>query len=147
LVGNDPSKWVTNLHTYAKVRYRRVYPGVDLVYYGTDGKLEYDFDVAPHANARQISLTVPGADALQVDAHGALQIQKGAHRVVFERPVAYQMVAGRRVPVPASYRVVGKSVGFQLGDYDPSRTLVIDPVLSYLSYLGGSNVDVIGATP
>ncbi len=146
LIGSDRSKWLTNLRTYRRVRYSSVYPGVDLVYYGTEGRLEYDFDVAPHASARAIGLDFVGADALRLDPRGALQVKKGAHELIFEPPVAYQVIAGRRVPVAAAYRIDGSAVGFQLGAYDYSHSLIIDPVLSYFSYLGGSGTDVIGKT-
>jgi hypothetical protein len=148
IIGNDPSKWRTGIKTFAQVRYSGVYPGVDLMYYGTQGRLEYDFAVAPGASAAPIRLAFAGADAVRVDAQGNLEVSDNGHEVVFEHPVAYQMREGRRAPVTVSYQLSGETVRFQLGTYDHSKRLIIDPVLSYFSYLGGSGYDVAGiATP
>jgi len=147
LIGNDPSKWLTNVSTYGRVLYRGVYPGVDLVYYGTEGRLEYDFSVAPHADAQQVGLAFEGAQALYVNPRGALQIRTGEQEITFEKPRAYQVVSGQRHRVSAQYRIEGNVVRFRLGAYDRSQPLIIDPVLSYFSYLGGSSDDVIGITP
>jgi hypothetical protein len=147
LIGNDRSRWRTDIATYGKVRYAGVYPGVDVVYYGNQGHLEYDFAVAPGASAQPIGLSFEGADALRTDTAGNLQVTKGGHQLVFERPVAYQLEDGQRQRVAASYRVEGRAIAFELGAYDHSRALVIDPVLSYFSYLGGSGYDVAGIAP
>jgi hypothetical protein len=144
LVGKDPSKWRTDLATYGKVRYVGVYPSVDLIYYGNQGHLEYDFVLAPGAKPAAIGVRFEGAQKLQLDAQGTLQIQSQGRQLAFEHPVAYQMDGERRTPVPASYRLAGKTVHFKLGDYDHSKPLIIDPVLSYLSYLGGSGADIVG---
>ncbi|MBS0379408.1 MAG: Ig-like domain repeat protein [Proteobacteria bacterium] len=146
LIGNDPTHWVTDVHTYARVRYPQVYRGVDLVYYGTEGQLEYDFVVAPHTATRDIGLQVDGAENVSLDAHGTLHIGRAGSEVTFRRPVAYQLVDGERREISARYRLEGHAVHFQVGHYDHGRTLVIDPVLSYFSYLGGSGADVIGRT-
>jgi urease beta subunit len=147
-IGNDPSKWRTNVATYNKVRYAGVYPGIDLVYYGTDGKLEYDFAVAPGFEAKAIELKFEGARRLRVDSHGDLKIQTSNREIAFQRPVAYQSGdAGLRIPVSAQYRLNGTAVRFEVGSYDRSKELIIDPVLSYFSYLGGSGVDYTGITP
>lgn len=143
-IGNDPSQWRTDVKTFAQVRYSGVYPGVDLMYYGTQGRLEYDFTVAPGASAAPIRLAFAGANAVRIDAHGNLSVTGEGHEVVFERPVAYQLKGGRRAPVAARYQLNGGTVRFQLGAYDHSKRLVIDPVLSYLSYLGGSATESIG---
>ena len=144
LIGADRSRWHTDIHTYGKVRYAGVYPGVDLVYYGNHGRLEYDFTVAAGASAEPIRLRFSGADALQMTAAGDLRVSKGGREIAFERPVAYQIADGKRQLVAAAYRVEGRSVSFDLGAYDHSKALVIDPVLSYLSYLGGSATESIG---
>ncbi len=144
-IGNDPSEWRTNIATYGKVRYAGVYPGVDLVYYGTEGRLEYDFAVAPGSEPGKIGLNFDGAQRLRVDAAGNLKVQTQGREIAFERPVAYQVNrAGMQTPVSARYRVHGTAVRFEVGAYDHSKALIIDPVLSYFSYLGGSGVDVIG---
>ena len=144
LIGNDPSKWRTDLATYGKVRYVGVYPGVDLIYYGNQGHLEYDFILAPGANPMAIGVRFEGAQKLQIDAQGTLRIQSQGRQLAFERPAAYQMDGARRTLVAASYRLAGKTVRFKLGVYDRSKPLIIDPVLSYLSYLGGSGADIVG---
>ena len=144
-VGNDPSQWHTNIATYNKVRYAGVYPGIDLVYYGTQGKLEYDFAVAPWAAPKRIGLSFEGARGLRVDDRGDLRIRTRDHEIAFQRPVAYQIdEQGQRAPVTASYRLHGNQVRFEVGGYDHSKQLIIDPVLSYFSYLGGSGYDGAG---
>jgi hypothetical protein len=143
-LGNDPKNWLTGIKTYGRVRYAGVYPGVDLVYYGTQGRLEYDIAVAPGASAKPVRIAIEGAERVRLDHSGRLRVQAKLHEVAFEHPVAYQVNAGRRVPVAARYRLAGNTVRFELGIYDHSKQLIIDPVLSYFSYLGGSNNDVIG---
>ena len=145
LIGNDPSKWRTDVPTYAKVRYSGVYPGIDLVYYGTQGRLEYDFAVAPGANAGKIRLAFQGADRLRLDGNGNLEVSAHGRTLAFERPVAYQLVGERHVPIAATYRIQGNAIKFDIGPYDHSRALIIDPVLSYFSYLGGAAADNVGA--
>ncbi len=135
--GSDPSKWATKVPTYKRVRYRGVYPGVDLVFYGNQRQLEYDFVVAPGRDAGRIALEFQGATPA-VDADGDLELSDGAR---FHKPVVYQEVAGERVAVAGAYEVRGQRVGFKLGRYDPTRALVIDPVVTYLTYLGGSAAD------
>jgi hypothetical protein len=148
-IGNDPSQWHTNIATYSKVRYRAVYPGVDLIYYGTQGRLEYDFAVAPGAAPGIIALNFEGARGLSVDDRGDLKIRTSDREIAFRRPVAYQVNGdGQHAPVMAEYRLRGNQVRFQVGAYDHSKQLIIDPVLSYFSYLGGSDYDGAGiATP
>jgi hypothetical protein len=144
-IGNDPTQWKTGVPVFGKVRYSGVYRGVDLVYYGNQQHLEYDFVVAPGASARPIELEISGAVA-HIDARGYLNLSSDHRALTFDRPVAYQIVGEERHPVDVSYRVHGKQVRFALGPYDHTRTLVIDPVLTYFSYLGGSGYDVIGDT-
>jgi hypothetical protein len=148
-IGNDPSRWRTNIATYNKVRYAGVYPGIDLIYYGAQGKLEYDFAVAPGAAPKTIGLSFEGARGLRVDDQGDLRIRTRDREIAFRRPLAYQIdEQGQRAPVTASYRLHGNQVRFEVGGYDHSKQLIIDPVLSYFSYLGGSGYDIAGvATP
>jgi hypothetical protein len=144
-IGNDPSKWRSNVATYGKVRYAGVYPGIDLVYYGTEGRLEYDFAVAPGSEPGKIGLNFEGARRLSLDANGNLKIQTQDREIAFQRPIAYQWTpAGRQTRVSARYRLNGTAVRFELGAYDHSKQLIIDPVLSYFSYLGGSGYDIAG---
>src|ERR1700733_8242246 len=145
LIGNDPSKWHTDVHTYGKVRYTGVYPGIDLVYYGTQGKLEYDFAVAPNADPKAIGLRFEGAEGLRVDQLGDLQVRSQGGEIAFLRPVAYQVIGSQRIPVDAAYRVSGNTLHFKIGAYDHREGLIIDPILSYFSYLGGTGTNNIGA--
>jgi len=139
-IGNDPAGWHTSVPTYAKVRYRGVYPGVDLVYYGNQRQLEYDFIVAPGADPRPIRLRFAGAKGLRLEADGDLVVAGPGGAMVFHRPVAYQMEVGQRKAVEGSFTLLaGHTVGFRLGSYDHENALVIDPVLVYSTYLGGTD--------
>jgi len=130
-IGNDPSQWRTNIATYNKVRFAGVYPGIDLIYYGTQGKLEYDFAVAPGAAPKTIGLGFEGARGLRVDDQGDLKIRTQDREITFQRPVAYQVnEQGQRAAVTASYRLQGYQVRFEVDWYDHSKQLIIDPVLS-----------------
>ncbi len=138
-IGNDPSKWRTNVPNYAKVRYQDVYPGVDLVYYGNQRQLEYDFIVAPGADPSAITLAFDGADKLELDAQGDLVLHVAGGQTCLRKPVAYQQVNGLRQQIAGRYLLQGKrQVRFQVAAYDASQPLVIDPVLIYSTYLGGS---------
>ena len=139
-IGNDPAKWRTNIPTYAKVKYEGVYPGVDLVYYGNQGQLEYDFVVAPSADPRLVTLAFEGAREVHIDARGELVLGVEGGEIRQHKPVVYQEVAGVKQEVASRYVMKGKrQVGFRVAAYDPSRPLIIDPVLVYSTYLGGSD--------
>jgi hypothetical protein len=141
-IGNDPAKWRTNVPTYSKVQYEGVYPGVDLVYYGNQGRLEYDFVVAPGVDPNEIRLKFYGAGKLRLDKKGDLLLGAEGEEVRFEKPLVYQELAGEQKTVESSYVLASTNrIGFQLGEYDHSQPLVIDPVLSYSTYLGGSASD------
>ena len=133
-VGNDPARWIVGAPTYRKVDYKTVYSGIDLTFYGTQQQLEYDFVVAPGADAGQITLQFPGA-APKLAAGGELELARG---VRFRKPVVYQVVDGRKKLVAGEYALKGDHIQFALGAYDHAKTLVIDPVLDYLTYLGGA---------
>jgi len=142
-VGKDKSKWRANVPTYGRVRYASVYPGVDLVYYGNQRQLEYDFVVAPGADPKTIRLAFEGTDKLEIDADGALVLNTAVGRIVQQKPVIYQEVAGERKEISGRYRLKGRrEVGFEVARYDTTQPLVIDPVLVYSTYLGGSEVFV-----
>src|SRR5205807_435954 len=138
-IGNDPHKWRTNVPTYARVKHANVYPGVDLVYYGNQGELEYDFVVQPGADPNAITLGFDGVDRLDVDSHGDLVLSTAGRSLHFRKPVVYQEEDSRRHAIAGGYVRKGPhQVGFRVAAYDLARTLVIDPVLSYATYLGGS---------
>jgi len=136
-IGNNPAKWHRNISTYSRIEYKSVYPGVDLVYYGNEGQLEYDFVVAPGADPSRIGFRLEG-DTVRVSPDGDLV----AGQARFHKPVVYQQVGSRRVSIDGSYVLRGGGVGFRLAKYDRSRPLVIDPVLSYSTYFGGSGSDL-----
>jgi hypothetical protein len=142
-IGNDAKKWRSGIATYGKVKYERIYRGVDAVFYGNQRQLEYDFVVAPGADPRRISLGLTGSEpSLDADGNVVLKLTDGG--LALKKPVAYQNIAGEKKPVDAGYILAGNKVRFRLGKYDHKQTLVIDPVFTYLTYLGGSSVDYIG---
>src|SRR6266852_6135837 len=142
-IGDDPAKWRTNVPTYAKVRYEGVYPGVDLVYYGNQGRLEYDFVIAPGTNPRTIRLVIVGAERLEASARGDLVLNTGSGEVRLQKPVVYQESGNVRKEIAGRYVLRGKrQIGFEVATYDASKPLIIDPLLSYSTYLGGSGDDV-----
>jgi len=141
-IGNDPAQWRTDIPTYAKIRYRNVYPGVDMVYYGNQGQIEYDFVVAPGADPAAISLDFQGIDQLEVDDRGDLVLHVSGEQIRFRKPTAYQENDNTRREVSISYVLKDSNrAGFNLENYDTARPLVIDPVLVYSTYLGGSGED------
>jgi hypothetical protein len=140
--GTDPQKWVAGVPTYQKVLYRDLYRGVDLVYYGKGRQLEYDFVVAPRVDPGLIKLKFEGANKLEVNKDGELVLSVAGGEVRQLKPVVYQAIDGERLSVAGNYVLRGgNEVGFQLGSYDRNLPLVIDPVLSYATYLGGNNFD------
>jgi hypothetical protein len=141
--GNDPAQWHANIPTFSRVHYSSIYPGIDLVYYGTDERqLEYDFVVKPGSDASQIALNFEGANGLEADANGDLLIETPVGALRQRKPVVYQEVDGMRREVESGYEMKsGGRVGFRLGAYDVGKPLVIDPVLAYSTYLGGGQMD------
>ena len=127
----------------AKSTEKNVYAGIDLVYYGSQRKLEYDFNVAPGADPKAIQITFDGARKLKVDAAGNLVLSLAGGDVKFKKPFAYQMKGDQKEPVAARFHLGDRKyrVYFAIGDYDTKRPLVIDPILSYSTYLGGSDID------
>src|SRR5713101_5562011 len=141
-IGNDPAKWRTDIPTYAKVRYKDLYPGVDLVYYGNQQQLEYDFILAPSADPRIIRLAIAGSEKLEVGTDGGLVLRTSGGEVRLHKPIVYQQVSGTRKEATGRYVLRGRrEIGFEVAAYDASKPLIIDPVLSYSTYLGGSARD------
>ncbi|HKG61452.1 MAG TPA: SBBP repeat-containing protein [Pyrinomonadaceae bacterium] len=142
LIGNKSSAWRTNIPTYERVRYGHIYPGVDLVYYGNQRQLEYDFVIAPGASFKQIRLAFDGAGKLKLNRSGDLILKSGALTITLLRPKAYQDIGSQRREVSARYSLTPRGeVTFQVGNYDKSQPLVIDPLLVYSTFLGGSGQD------
>ena len=143
--GPDSRNWHAGIPTYSKVRYRSIYPGVDLVYRGDQRELECDLALAPRANPGTIRLAFEGADRIDVDRDGALVLGTRLGRITLRQPVAYQETAGVRKSVASAYRLAGGSgVRIELGAYDHSKPLVIDPII-WATYVGGSSVDEANA--
>src|SRR5437899_3019675 len=142
-IGQDRKKWRTNIPAYARVKHNDVYPGIDIAYYGNQRQLEFDFIVAPGANPSVIKLAVEGADRLDVDAQGELVLHVGDGQLRLQKPLVYQAMKGIRQEVSGSYVLTSPNqVRFQVAAYDASRPLIIDPVLFYSTYLGGSGDDI-----
>ena len=150
-IGSDSRAWRTHIPTYAQVAYRNVYSGVDLVYYGRSGQLEYDFRLNPGAKARSIRLALAGADGASLTPGGDLALKVAGGETLFRKPVAYQAdSAGGKHYIAAAYRLEGTGktrgprrleIGFRVGAFDHNRALVIDPALNFSTYLGGSGAD------
>jgi hypothetical protein len=137
LIGNDRSRWHTNISTYARVRYHAVWPGIDAVFYGNQGRLEYDFDLAPGADPKRIGLALTGMERLRVDRTGALLLTLPGGSVRQLAPHAYQSNRS----IAARYVLRGDHVSLSLGSYNHTLPLRIDPTLAYSTYLGGSGDD------
>ncbi len=134
-IGNNPAKWRHNIPQFARVEYKSVYPGVDLVYYGDQGQLEYDFRVAPAADPNRIALSFTGASTRIESGDLILATDQGDVR--FHAPRIYQQDGNAQKPIAGSFRqLADNKIGFAIGDYDHSRELVIDPVLNYSTYFG-----------
>jgi hypothetical protein len=137
-IGSDSRKWRTNVPMFSRVQYRNVYPGVDLVYYGNQKQLENDFIVAPGADPQSITMSFEGAESLSLDAQGNLVLAAKENEVRFEKPRIYQDIGGTQREISSGYVVKNAhEVSFQVDAYDTTKSLVIDPVLSYSTYLGG----------
>jgi hypothetical protein len=145
--GNDPKKWRTNVARFGRVRYAQVYAGVDVVYYGERQQLEYDFEVAPGADTRQITLEFAGVKRMKVErATGDLVLKTAGGEVRQRRPVAYQEVGGARREVESRYVLrAAREVRLEVGEYDRTRPLVIDPVLTYSTFFGSAGFDYAAA--
>jgi uncharacterized repeat protein (TIGR01451 family) len=141
LLGNK-AEWRTGVPTYERVLYEQVYPGVDLVYYGNQRQLEYDFVIAPRASFKQIRLAFDNAGKPRLNRRGELILTSGAHKLTLLRPKAYQDINNKRREVSVRYSLKPRGeVSFQVGNYDESQPLVIDPLLVYSTFLGGSGLD------
>lgn len=146
LVGNDTAAWRTNVPNYSKVRAEQTLPGVDAIYYGNGQQLEYDFVVAPGHDPASIKLSIDGPQNAKIDHNtGDLILETGAGEIRQLKPIVYQETDNGRVEVAAGYRLVkdhGAYVAsFDIASYDRSKDLIIDPILSYGSYLGGTGFD------
>jgi len=142
-IGNNPHDWHRGISQYSRVSYQNVYPGISLAYHGQQSQLEFDFVVSPGASPAPIGLSFPGAAHIATNASGGLVLSSSTGDLTLNKPIAYQEHAGIHEPVSAQFVLqADNQVRFELGSYDHNRELVIDPSLSYASYLGGNNEDV-----
>jgi hypothetical protein len=147
LIGKDPAQWHQNIPQFARVRYAEVYPGIDLLYYGNQGRLEYDFEVAPGADPSLVQLRFRTPEPLAIAPNGDLLIKIAGGEVRLEAPRVYQSIGDHEHPVEGRFQLRGPhQAGFWLGSYDRGRALVIDPVLTYSTYLGGSGAEGCAST-
>jgi hypothetical protein len=141
-MGSDPAGWRTNVATYARVRYADVYPGIDLIYYGNQRELEYDWIVQPGAEPGTIGFAFDGAERTEFASNGDLVLTTAGGDVRLRKPLIYQESGGVRREIAGEFTPrIGGEIGFTVADYDRARPLVIDPVLSYSTYLGGYGRD------
>ena len=142
-IGNDPNRWRTEVPNYARIELKNVYPGIDLIYHGVErGQLEYDFRLAPGADPKLVRLSFKGGKRLALDRDGNLVVSVGNSKLIERAPVIYQGDGGERRTVAGRWVLRGAdTAGFRLARYDRRRPIVIDPVLVYSSYLGGSGGD------
>jgi Abnormal spindle-like microcephaly-assoc'd, ASPM-SPD-2-Hydin/Beta-propeller repeat len=141
-IGNDPSRWVIAAPNFSRVAYRGIYSGVDLTYYGSGRDLEFDFDLAPHADPSQIRLKIEGANSLTASSDGDLVVATAAGEVRINRPEIYQLAGSRREKVDGSYVLASNNeITLQLGAYDTNRALIVDPVIQYSTFFGGTTAD------
>jgi hypothetical protein len=137
LLGNDKSKWKTNIPTFGRVNFTGVYPGIDLAYYGHQGRLEYDFTIAPHADPSRIIVAFSGGEPL-TSLNGKLNVETNGSSLTIDRPIAYQTIDGCKEFIRAGYRVnSNKQVSFEIKSYNHALPLVIDPVIEYSTFLAG----------
>lgn len=140
--GSQPRAWLTKVPGYARVRYSQVYPGISLVFYGSGGKLEYDWEVAPGADPSRIRIQIDGSCELAVDSGGDLVLATAAATARLRKPRIYQDARAGRTEIAGGYTLHGaREVAFRLGEYDHAEPLVIDPILSYSTYMGGPGDD------
>lgn len=150
IIGADPRRWRTNVANFARVRYREVWPGIDLIYYGNGRQLEYDLIVAPGASPDDIRLKFSGATQLSIDASGDLALLRANGEVRLRKPVIYQEVNGKRNTIEGRYTIHNpgapirsREIGFKIRDYDRAQPLVIDPVLSYSALIDSEFINAI----
>src|SRR5260370_1224919 len=146
-IGDDPNRWHPNVPNYERVKFEQVYPGVDLVYYGNQQRLEYDFVLRPGAEPNQIRLAYSGADSMQLDSNGDLILNVQGKELRQRRPLVYQEIGRKRVEIAGGYELTKRTgeVRFVVAGYDRTKPLIVDPALVYSTYLGGGGLDQANA--
>ncbi|MCS7026675.1 MAG: SBBP repeat-containing protein [Bryobacteraceae bacterium] len=145
LRGRDPSRWSVRRWHYRKVRYEQIYPGVDVIFYGQARQLEYDFQLAPGVEPGVIRMRFEGVEDLQIASTGELLARTCHGKFLLHKPLAYQWIQGRKVEVESRFVLHNQEIGFAVKGHDPSFALVIDPVISFATYLGGRAADTVTA--
>ncbi len=141
-IGNDPKKWHTDIPSYEAVRYQGIYPGVDMLFYGRQRRLEYDFIVAPGADPKAIALSIAGARKLELNSQGDVLMSVAGSKVALQKPVIYQEINGERREIAGNYTIANDhQIRFSVAAYDHTQPLTIDPVLIYSTYVGGETFD------
>ena len=140
-IGNDPKKWHTDVPSYEAVRYQGIYPGVDMLFYGKQQRLEYDFIVAPGADPKAIALSIAGARKLEINSQGDVLMSVAGGKVALQKPVIYQEINGERREIAGNYSIANdRQMRFSVAAYDHTQPLTIDPVLIYSTYIGGESL-------
>ena len=140
-IGKDSSGWKSNISTYGAILYKNVYPGIDMKFYGTNSQLEYDIIVAPGSDPSRIRLAYTGVERLLLVPTGDLEISLKEGSLIQKKPFVYQVINGIRKEIEGKFVVAGSTYGFDIGPYDKNHLLVIDPILIYSTYLGGTGAD------
>lgn len=141
-IGNNPDFWYTDIENYSGVEYKGVYPGIDLVYYGSEGLLEYDFIISSEGNPKDIVLKFKSPAECRIDEQGNLVFSGENSELLLKKPIAYQEIENNRINIDSKFTFLDKNkVGFDVGFYNKNFPLIIDPVLVYVSYLGGTGND------
>jgi Beta-propeller repeat len=144
LIGEDASRWSTGNATYRKIVYRDLYPGIDMNYSGSASRIKSEFIIAPEADPNRIRLEYAGVDHVQIGANGDMIVSAQAGELREAAPEIYQDTPTGRVKIQGRYHVLSdRTVGFEIGDYDRSKPLVIDPTITYSTYLGGSGIGAV----
>jgi uncharacterized repeat protein (TIGR01451 family) len=142
LVGS-PSEWHTNVPNFERIRYSEILPGIDVEYYGADGRLEYDFVVKPGADPKAIGISYEGAEKVSINTAGDLVLDLGHHQIIQRAPYTFQWGrGGEKIEVASAYTLKDEVIGFEVASFDRKKTLVIDPVLEYSRYYGGASLDL-----
>lgn len=139
--GNEENDWINNIEAFKKLTYKEIYKSIDMIYYEKDKKLSYDFIVKPNGNPNDIKLTIEGSSNIKLNKDGDLEISINKSKVIMKKPISYQIINEEKVSVKSKFSMFKNNISFEIGQYDTNIDLIIDPVLTYYTYLGGSDED------
>ncbi|MBZ5494020.1 MAG: choice-of-anchor D domain-containing protein [Acidobacteriia bacterium] len=145
MLGNGPEEWHTGVANYGRLRYRDLYPGIDLVFYGNGEQLEHDFVIAPGADPSRIHFQLEGGNEIHLEPNGDLRLNLRDGELVLRRPSAYQEGKDHAQKIDVAFVLKGSAIGFRVGRYDRSRPLIVDPVMVFSTYLAGGTVEFLNA--